>query len=74
MKMKEMIEAVRAHAEANYERDGWDIVVECYDDAEIEELIVEGGMPRTAKGAIKKVEADVKDRYEIYCDIAATAF
>lgn len=38
-RMKEMVEAVKNHAKANYERDGWDMVVECYEDTEIEEEI-----------------------------------
>lgn len=49
-KRRELIAAVRAHAEENYGQ-GWDIVVECYDDAEIAEVI---GRARTVKGAIAK--------------------
>ena len=37
--MKELIKAVRAHASKNYEKGGWDILVECYDDAEIEKVL-----------------------------------
>jgi hypothetical protein len=33
------VEAVKAHAVDNYEADGWDIVVECYADDEIEMVI-----------------------------------
>jgi len=35
--MKEMVEAVKAHALANYEKDGWDFLVECWSDDEIAE-------------------------------------
>mgnify|MGYP000517409910 CR=1 FL=1 len=37
--MKTLIEAVKNHAKANYEVGGWDMVVECYEDAEIGEAI-----------------------------------
>lgn len=36
---QEMIEAVRKHALENYRKDGWDIVVECYEDADIQRVI-----------------------------------
>ena len=36
---QEMIEAVRKHALENYGKDGWDIVVECYEDADIQRVI-----------------------------------
>jgi hypothetical protein len=34
----EMVEAVKAHAKAHYS-EGWDVVVECYDRADIVEAI-----------------------------------
>jgi len=39
--MKELIDAVRAYAENNYETDGWDVLVECWTDNEIKEKITE---------------------------------
>jgi len=27
----ELVQAVEAHAKANYRKDGWDVIVECYD-------------------------------------------
>lgn len=30
-----LVEFIKAHALANYEAGGWDVVVECWDDAEI---------------------------------------
>lgn len=30
-----MIAAVKAHAKAHYSEDGWDVIVECYEDEEI---------------------------------------
>jgi hypothetical protein len=49
-KRSELVAAVKAHAAANY-ANGWDVIVECYDDAEIAKVI---GRARTLKGAIAK--------------------
>ena len=38
---QDMIAAVFKYAHANYEKDGWDIVVECMNDGDILELISE---------------------------------
>lgn len=40
--MQELIEAVRKYAEANYQKDGWDFLVECWEDEDIAEQICEG--------------------------------
>tara|TARA_R100000963_G_scaffold11192_1_gene8167 strand:- start:7 stop:222 length:216 start_codon:yes stop_codon:yes gene_type:complete len=48
---QELVTAVRAHALENYEKGGWDFLVECYSDDEIVDLI---GVARTVDGAIKK--------------------
>lgn len=52
MEMNELIAAVKAHALANYNRGGWDYIVECWDDEDIEREIV--GCKKPA-GAIRKV-------------------
>jgi hypothetical protein len=39
MNEQTLINAVRKHAMDNYEQDGWDVLVECYDDWDILELI-----------------------------------
>lgn len=49
-KRRELIAAVRAHANKNYCR-GWDVIVECYDDEAILKVI---GQARTVKGALAK--------------------
>jgi hypothetical protein len=49
-KRREMIAKVRAHATANYSN-GWDVVVECYTDEQIAEVI---GRARTTVGALAK--------------------
>ncbi len=48
--MVDLIKAVREHAKANYESDGWDILVECYSDDDIRDII---GGAKTIKGAIR---------------------
>ena len=35
----QLIAAVRRHAMDNYEQDGWDVLVECWDDGDILECI-----------------------------------
>lgn len=52
MEIQEMVQAVKAHAAANYNKGGWDIIVECWEDADIAEKIV--GC-RSVGGAIKKI-------------------
>ena len=37
--MNEMIEAVKKHALANYDKGGWDVVYECWTDGEIAERL-----------------------------------
>jgi hypothetical protein len=38
--MVEIIKALRAHAEAHYTEDGWDYLVECFDDEDVERVLV----------------------------------
>ena len=65
------VKEIKAFALANYNKDGWDIVVECYSDDEIFELT--GGC-KTAQQAIEKIGRIVKDQDEYRKDIQATAF
>lgn len=48
----ELVKQVKQHARDNYEKRGWDILIECHDDAEIAAWI---GKPMTKAGAIRKV-------------------
>lgn len=48
----ELLDDVKAHAYKNYEKGGWDVIIECHEDAEIIEWI---GKAKTAKGAIRNV-------------------
>lgn len=34
-----LVDFIKAHALTNYEAGGWDVVVECFDDAEIADTI-----------------------------------
>ncbi len=51
MTKEQLVKAVKAHAIEHYNDGGWDVVVECWSDAEIAEQI---GKATTVKGAIKK--------------------
>ena len=66
-----LVAAVMQHAEKNYERDGWDYVVECYSDEEIADVIKTA---RTPAGAIKMMRAQVKHRAEYRDEIRAEIF
>ena len=48
-----LVAAVKAHAKKNYERGGWDIVVECYSEADIARVM---GEAKTVKEAIRNVK------------------
>ncbi len=39
MSTQELVQAIKDHALAHYEDGGWDVVVECFDDAEIADTI-----------------------------------
>ena len=45
----DLVEAVKAHALANYETGGWDFVVECWEDADIAEEIANAGATTEAE-------------------------
>lgn len=55
--VEELVAAVRQYATSNYNKDGWDYIVECWADDEIAEEIK--GC-RTEDGAIKKVRKVAK--------------
>lgn len=55
MDKQQLIEAVKAHAKAQYEN-GWDTVVECYDDADIADSI---GGASTVEEAINAVASEL---------------
>ena len=57
MTIEELVAAVKAHALENYEKGGWDYVVECWSDTEIADEIRPGSTP---KQAIKRIGDIVK--------------
>lgn len=66
----ELVQHVKAHALRNYEK-GWDVIVECYSDADITKII---GNATTERGAMAKMRAHYRP-YKSYAeDIKATAF
>lgn len=71
--MRDMIQAVKEHARNNYEKGGWDYVVECFDDSYIEELILEAGA-KTISQAIAAVGKVVAERADLRADIQAEIF
>lgn len=52
-----MVDIVKIHAKANYDKDGWDIVVESYEDSEIAYVIRDC---RSNEAAIRKMHSIVK--------------
>ena len=67
MASNEMVQAVKAHAKQNYNKGGWDIVVECYSDRELSEELDKLGANDAASaikllgrvvGRIREVEED----------------
>lgn len=71
IEMSDLVFAVREHAYENYTRNGWDVVVEAWDDDDIIEAI---GKARTEKGAIKKVREAMSPYAEYRKEIQSTAF
>jgi hypothetical protein len=71
--MEDMVAAVREHARKNYNDGGWDTIVECYDDADIEREIIEG-KATTTEEAIAYIGKGCKIYDDYRKDIQATAF
>lgn len=67
----ELVAAVKAHARANYSTDGWDVVIEAWDVAD---LIDEIGDATTVAQALERVGKTVKTQHEFAEDIKAEAF
>jgi ActR/RegA family two-component response regulator len=53
----ELIAAVRAHANTNWEKGGWDFLAECWDDDDIVRAI---GNAKTVRGAIANCSRQVR--------------
>lgn len=57
-----LIAAVRDYALANYNRDGWDYVVECWADGDILEAIEDADTPDRAIAAVRKALRPLAER------------
>lgn len=62
MEMQELVNAVMDHAEKNYNKDGWDYVVETMDRRDIAELIGEARSSKAAIAKVKKIAKLLNDR------------
>ncbi len=54
----DLIRAVRAYAQANYDEGGWDILVECWDDEDVLKacgLIADPLLGRHQEGPVKSI-------------------
>jgi hypothetical protein len=71
--MQELVKAVKDHATKNYETDGWDVVVEAFEDSEIADEIRKAGA-RTSEDAIKVLGEIVKLHDEQRKDVQAEIF
>lgn len=47
MTLQQLVEAVKAHAHEHYNNGGWDVIVECWEDQEIGDLLTERGATTT---------------------------
>ena len=71
MTKNELAQAVYDHAHRNYRQDGWDIIVECYDLAEIVEVM---GNASTVVGAINNVHRIIKPAAAYRKEVETTAY
>lgn len=69
--VEELVAAVREYAVSNYNKDGWDYVVECWAD---DEIAIEIDGCRTDAGAIKRMKAAVKPLNERRAEVRAEIF
>jgi len=69
-RQQRLIAAVRNFAQANYATGGWDYVVECWEDADIAEVV---GRARNASSAIDRVRKALAPAVEVRTAITAEA-
>lgn len=66
-----LIGYVKDYALTNYDKGGWDVIVECYDDDMIADVI---GKARTPEGAIRKFRPLVSVWADRQADARNSAF
>lgn len=69
MTIEQLMAAVRAHAIANYEQHGWDILIECWSDNDVAAAI---GSARTEARAIANCKRSLRAINEHRAEIVAT--
>jgi len=65
-----LLQAIRKYAREHYEK-GWDVLVECWEDTDIQEHI---GNARTLDGALKKLRPIFKLHKERYDEVLSEVF
>lgn len=68
----QLIQAVRSHAMKNYEHDGWDYLVECWDDGDILDQI--SAVEQTPSACIKHMHGIVKTMNDYRREVRSQAF
>lgn len=71
MEMTALVEAVKEHAQKNYNTGGWDYVIETYEDEEIEEVIAGA---TTVEEAIKLMGEEIGELDDVRKDVQAEIF
>ena len=71
--MSDLVKAVKAYAIKHYDEDGWDYIVEAFEDSEIATEIRKAGA-RTEQEAINVLHEHVKILDDHRKEIQATAF
>ena len=66
-----LVEAVKDHANKHYTEGGWDVIVECYDNSQIEETITGA---TTADEAIEKFKPIISYYAERQADAVNSQF
>jgi len=83
MELTDLIAAVKAHADANYNSGGWDMIVESYEDAQIADILMDPfdfvlerkvAVPTTARQAIRLVGQVAALHADRRTDIEAEGF
>lgn len=71
IKDQDLVDAVRAHAVEHYNEDGWDFVVECWEDWEIQAVVK--GCKKESQ-AIRKVRKQIRALSDHRREVQAEAF
>lgn len=67
----QFVKTVKEYALNNYEQDGWDILIECYADDEIQEVI---GNANNSNEAISRLKDHLKTQNDYRSEIMSEVF